>query len=232
MLLKIKSLIMKDESTDTTGNSNQTEREKVAHSDLEVDQQREHSSRGVSFTIDAIFMALFLMAGLVITIAIAPDPGAEAEQDVEELQFQSEIDDLWAIAEARNNMTNSVLYWDDSAGAWANSGGSNFYTTLPPDHPLKEMTEVLDNRGMNYGITVEYLDQAGNTRQTRLVHQGTPGTEAVVASQSFEIEEGTKLVGPDDDTNVEDANTYFAPNAFPESETYNIFTVYLVVWQV
>jgi hypothetical protein len=196
-----------------------------------TDTKNSDTDRAVSFTIDALFMALFLIGGLLLAFQFAPNPAAETESELAEMRFDSEIDDLVSIEHERGNLKESVLYWDDSTGEWANTGGDPYYTTLLGSHPLSEMAAALDDRGMNYGITVEYLDDSGATYQEELVNQGAPGSEATVASQTFRLQDDTNLVGPDSGKTVEQANTYFAPDAFPKSDTYNIITIYVVVWQ-
>jgi hypothetical protein len=189
------------------------------------------TDRAVSFTIDALFMTLFLVGGLLLAFQFAPNPNAETESELAEMRFESEITDLVAIESERGNLEDALLYWDDSAGTWANAGGDDYYTTVGSGHPLTEMTSTLDGRGMNYGITVEYLDDSGATFQEELINQGAPGSEATVASQSFVLEDSTPLVGPDSGKTVKQSSSFYAPDAFPESDTYNIITVYVVVWQ-
>lgn len=180
-------------------------------------------------TVDAIVMALILFASLGVAYSIAPS-GGDVDERMAEQQLESDGEDLIEISAQNGTLEDSILYWDDSAGKWLNSGSNGEYVVPPDDHPLNTTISILENRGLSYGITVEYVGSSGQTEQTRMVHQGAPNADPVVISETITIQNEDNLVGPDSDTTVENSSSFYAPNAF-DSSTYNIITIRVLIWK-
>jgi len=187
--------------------------------------------RSIVYTIDALLMALLLIAGLGIAFQLAPSE-AGISADLQEKQIQAEAGDILDISQADGSLVNATVYWDDAQGRWVNSGPSEQYVTVPDTHPINNHLDVLEERGFGYSLTVEYLTNSGFTDRVTLAHQGTPGSHAVATSRSITLHDNQSLFGPDDDMTVSGSSSFYAPDAFDETSTYNIVTIHLVIWRV
>lgn len=186
--------------------------------------------RAIMYTIDGLLMSLVLLTGLVVAYQIAPSQAA-LEEDIDEQRLQTEFESLYDIAAAENNLKNATLYWDDSAGEWVGSNYDSHYTTPPPGHPLSSILSELEERGYAYSLQIEYLNSKGVSEQHTYFEQGTPTSDAIVLSETVGIQNNDSFVGPSSDTTPHESSTYFAPDAFKNSQRYNIFQIRLIVWR-
>lgn len=191
-----------------------------------------NSDRSIMYTIDAVLMALVLFAGLGVIFHVVPDRGSLIQEDFGENQMKSDANDVLSISEESGNLKDGLLYWDDSQGKFVNSGSDGTYVLVSSSHPLHESFRVLQDRGFGISLGVQYQTASGVVEQKSIIQQGTPGEESATVETTIVIEDDDTLVGPDSGTRVTDANTYFAPDASPESGTYNVLTVYLTIWWV
>jgi hypothetical protein len=181
------------------------------------------------YAIDGLLMSLILMAALLLAFQMAPSQ-ADIQEDISQQKTEQEFSSLFDIALAEGDLKNSVLYWDDTSGEWGNANYNGHYTSPPPSHPLSSTISELEKRGYAYSISLEYLDSTGNTQQHTLVTQGTPTSDGVVQSRTVTINDGDTLTGPGSNPPVSSSSSYFAPDAFPESDTYNIIRIVIIYW--
>jgi hypothetical protein len=197
-----------------------------------VDDQSQlsHSQRGIMYTIDALFTGLILLASLAVAYNVAPTDGV-AQENIDQQQLDHEFESLYDIAVEKGDLLNATLYWDDSNGEWVNAGFNDHYVSPPASHPLTPYLERLEERGYAYRIVVEYLDGSGDTQQQAFATQGTPTSDAISQTRVVRLRDDYNLTGPSSGTEIQDASTYFAPDAFSSSNQYNILRVKILLWR-
>jgi hypothetical protein len=186
-------------------------------------------NRGIAFTVDAILTALLLFSAVAYAAAQMPaNPDQEVQDATAKSQLQQDVTDTLSVAHDRGDLNASTLYWDDDEANWQNVGGDSTYVQPPPGHPLEiPLNSFYTERGVGFNINVIYQRADGTSGTERMFYQGTPGPNAVVASQTVIIEDDDKLP---DGTEVQNASSYFAPDALPTNDRYNVFRIQIVMW--
>jgi hypothetical protein len=186
-------------------------------------------TRAVFHTLDAIATVAILIAALVAAYQLVGASGGGQVDSVSNQQQQVRAADALEASESTGALKNATLYWDDSAGAWAN--GDSYYTEFPSGHPLQPaFSAFFSGTGVKYGITIQYLKADEGTENQRLFYQGTPGPAAVVAETTLRLNDTDELVGPSSGTTLENSSSFYAPDAFPDQSQYNLVTVQIVLW--
>lgn len=187
--------------------------------------------RGIYHTLSAIGFLVAIVAGIVVSIQAVPlDEKRATAADFEEAQVSEKARDVFAVANATGDLQQSVVYWNDSAGQWIESGSSGYYTHPPSGNPLETpLQRLLRNDGIGYIIDVRYQAGNGTTSRERMVYQGTPGTHAVTATHSVLLYDDTELAS--DDTTLSEAESFYAPDVFPDSPKYNVVQVRIIAWK-
>lgn len=191
----------------------------------------ESADRSMAYTMDAVLFSLVLLAGLSLAFVQISDGGEDISDQLSEQQLESDLESLVEIGQTSGALQRSTVYWDDSEGTWVGLSSKNSYSGIPNSHPLDGTFMPLERRNIEIGLTVEYVTSSGFTNQIRSVHPGSPSAQAVVHSETVVIKDDTNLAGPDSSMTVSDSSSFFAPDAYPNSDTYNTLTVYVIVWQ-
>ena len=197
------------------------------------DSSPNSDDRGQALTLDAIIMAAALIFGLVTAAQImVGNTTTTVADDLTEQQVQQDASDLLEVSNATGDLKSAITYWDDSAGRWVDSGSKGFYTTSPGGHPLEvPLKDVFGENDISYNIDVVYQNPDGTSDTYRMYYQGTPGAHAVSASFTTIVYDDTNLSGPDSSETLSSSSTYFAPDAFPYSQKYNILEVRIIAWK-
>lgn len=189
--------------------------------------------RGQALTLDSIVMSAALIFGLIYAAQIMVGNNTQTvAENLAEQQVQQDAEDLLRVSNATGGLRDSVTYWDESAGRWVGSGSKAFYTTPPPDHPIElGLTEGLRVHQISYNLEVLYQNPDGTSDVQRMYYQGTPGAHAVSSSFTMIVYDDTHLSGPDSRQTLRISSTYFAPDAFPNSEKYNVLQIRVIAWK-
>lgn len=190
--------------------------------------------RGITWTLDAIAMGAVMMVALMVAIQAAPAQNSEAvAENYNEAQLKQDGQDVLSSAHATGRLKDSTLYWDDSAGTWVDAGSDPSYVTPPVGHPMERLLkDVIQRDGISYNVEIQYRTVSGSYEDRSVVYQGTPGADAVaVASSTIQLQDDTNLVGPDSDETVSSSSSFYAPDAYPTAQKYNVLRVYIVLWR-
>jgi len=186
-------------------------------------------NRGIAFTIEAVLTSLLLLSAVAFAATQLPEnPGEKASDQAAKTQLQQDSTDMLAVARDRGDLKDAGLYWDDSDGNWEDASGSDPYVQPPNGHPLElPLESFYTTEGVGLNINVIYQNPDGTTGTKRMFYQGTPGPGAVVASQTVIIQDDDQLA---DGTEVQNSVSFYAPDAFPNTNRYNTLRIQLVIW--
>jgi hypothetical protein len=129
----------------------------------------------------------------------------------------------------------TLRYWNETNASFFEAHRRGYY---PNDGPPTAFGRLLDrsltDQGLAYNVLLSYLSKTGQPRQIPLVYVGAPSENAVSVSRTVLLTDEDVLfdrtVSPTN-TTVAESTTYFAPDASPNSSTYNIVRVEVVVWR-
>lgn len=188
--------------------------------------------RAQAWTIDALLMIGLMVGGIVYALQVVPihDDRAVTEELIE-AQLEQDATDLLAVAGATGDLRDAVVYWNDSAGRWVDAGRDGGYVRPPAGHPLGDPLAGFEARGIGYNIEVVYRTPTGDSASHRMYYQGTPGAHAVVASATVVVSDDTILRNQSENTTLEHARTFYAPDAFPDGPEYAVLRVRIIAWR-
>jgi len=184
-------------------------------------------------TLAGIVAGVVLLTGLVYAMTIAPTAGdRETVERLNHNQDNDRVSDYLKVAEETGTLRRAILSWDASAGNWKGTPSGGEFTRLPSSYDLQAPTEtVLADNGYGYNIEIEYQTTSGGTSIRRLVYQGTPGSNAAVASTTLTLSDDDSLVGSSSSENVSSTSNYFAPDVSSDGNTYNTVRVIVIAWR-
>lgn len=203
--------------------------------------------RGVQWTLEAFLAVLLLLSALVVVASVLPVGTQQAEADLAQTQLRQAGDDVLRLAGAEGRLRAAVLYWNTTTGEFLDT-----QSTLGPDphyvtfdngsgHPLAELlVNTVDEHQISYNIYIEYETAVGVTERRPLVYQGPPGGDSVTTSETvllFGDDEprasaGNCTLARIDNSSACGAESFYAPDAAPGSDRYNVVQVQLELWRV
>lgn len=198
-------------------------------------------TRGQALTLDAVTAALLLVASLLFALSITvvtPLTTSTSSQHVENQQQARAIGTLES-ADNQNTLKPTVLYWNDSKGAFHGKDTGEVYEDPPPTDFGDTVRQAFVEKSLAANINIRYLsrDAQGDLvqRKVRLLRMGRPTANAVTGRETvsvFDTEYLREEDGSKSSTTVKDADTFYMPDIAPNSELYNSVTVEVVVWRL
>ena len=190
--------------------------------------------RGQAYTLEAVIASLLLVSSLVFALqvtAVTPLSASTSNQHIENQQRASASGVLTAAQEA-GALNEAVLYWNDSADAekYYDAGRLGYYTNDYPPNKFGNITErAFDGRGLAVNVLIHYNE---SKEPSRMVYRGEPSDNAVSASRTVTIYNGSKLAGTS--TTVENANSFYkvVPYDGTGGTVYNVVRVEVTVWRM
>lgn len=201
------------------------------------------SERAQAFTLEGIVAALVLLAsiGFVMQMtAVTPLSSSTSSQQIEgELGVLTDR----VIEEARQNGTlkPTLLYWDDSIGAFHNGSEKGYYTDCDVPLPFGGLLErTFTDHGIACNVNVKYLYQPPDNQPIqpatrRLIYVGTPTDHAVRAVAIVTLYDDDVLLdanGTATGPPLTSSSSFYAPDIAPDSRVYNVIQVEVVVWRM
>jgi hypothetical protein len=206
--------------------------------------------RAQAFTLEGIIAGVVVVSALLFalqSVVVTPTTRGTVDEDTRDQLRQRAEDVLTGVTTANNSagtpdMSYYLRYWDPSGRTFA--GAQNPQVGYGIDGPPDEFGETLNatftQRAQLYNLVVIYRgEDSGESGRIRMVYQGRPDEEAVVASQVVTLYDNTTLTAPEAgavelwqyDTNATDGDDgyYPIPNAV-SGAVYNVVEVRLIVW--
>lgn len=190
--------------------------------------------RGQAHTLEAFAAALLLVTGLIFATqatAVTPLSASTSNQHVEN-QLEIAAQDVLTTTEARGDLKDAVLYYDD---AFVGADDGDAYTGLMNEgHPLYyPLKETFDDRRIAFNIDVSYPDPDGGVDEIRMVDMGSPSDNAATASTRVALY-GDDRFGDDDEYVLAENGTaeYFADPVGGSDTLYTVVEVRITAWQM
>ena len=192
--------------------------------------------RGQAHTLEAVIGAVLLVSSLVFALqatAVTPLSASTSNQHIENQQRASAAGVLTAAQEA-GALQEAVLYWNDSEAEFHDAEQErDYYTNGDPPNEFGNITErAFEGRGL--AVNVEIYSEPGDDDPQRMVYRGAPSDNAVSASRTVTIYNGSELTAPGTSTTVENANTFneTVPYDGAGGNVYNVVRVEVTVWRM
>ena len=190
--------------------------------------------RGQAYTLEAVIASLLLVSSLVFALqvtAVTPLSASTSNQHIENQQRASASGVLTAAQEA-DALKNATLYWNDSAEEYYDAKPLTYYTNNYPPNEFGNITErAFDGRGLAVNVLVYYNE---SKEPSRMVYRGEPSDNAVSASRTVTIYNGSELAAPGTSTTVENATSFneVVPYDGTGGTVYNVVRVEVTVWRM
>jgi hypothetical protein len=195
------------------------------------------SDRAQAHTMEAAVAALLLLASVTFTLqmtAVTPLAASTSSQHVENQQ-NANIRGVLASAAEDGSLRRTVLFWNDTAEGFHNTSDAGYYRNGAPATAFGDSLErVLGSQSVAYNVRVTYVTSGDNRRTQLIVYQGDPSDNAARATRTVVLSDGARLydeTGAETSTAVSDAD-FYAVDANPGGNVYNVVRVEVVAWRV
>jgi len=192
--------------------------------------------RGQAHTVEAFAAAVLIIGGLIFATqatAVTPLSASTSNQHIENQQ-QASIEGLLAASAENGELTEAVLYWDTDEDEFHGAPESGIYAEGPPGIPFgTSLNELLGERQIAFNVDVRYPDGDGGTDVEPMVRMGQPSDNAVAATRSIGLYDGSQLSSEEDGPPLGelDEGDFYAPDIDPDSRLYTVVEVEVVAWR-
>lgn len=193
--------------------------------------------RAQAHTLEAFAAAVILIASLLFAMqvtAVTPLSASTSSQHIENQQ-RTAAEDVLRAAEGAGELEETVLYWNDEAGAFHGLEGEDddYYAPGELDTALGErLTGAFSDRRIAYNLRINHHDD-GIREQQRIVHSGEPSDHAVSATRLLTLYGDDPLHDEEGPTDAElgESDGFYVESAGEES-FYAVVEVEVVVWRM
>jgi hypothetical protein len=165
--------------------------------------------------------------------AVTPLSASTSSQHVENQQ-QASVEGVLAGAAQAGDLKRAVLFWNASDDRFYNSSGEDFYTSRAPPNAFGDRLErAFGERGIAYNVYLTYYTPTDARRTTEMVYRGQPSDNAVRSAKTVILTDDDRLydhTGARTSTPL--AGNFYAPDYAPDTPTYNVVRVEVVVWRI
>lgn len=192
--------------------------------------------RGQAHTLEAFAAAALLVMSLLFAMqitAVTPLSASTSSQGIENQQ-QSAAEDALRIADRGDELEPTLLYWNESAGAFHGLETGEQYAPAELDTALGErLDETFAQRGIAYNLYVHHPTGDGVHERQRIVYSGEPSDHAASATRLLTLYEDDELSDADGPTGVAlaDSESFYVEND-EASSFYAVVEVEVVVWRM
>ena len=188
--------------------------------------------RGQAYTLEAVIASVLLVSSLVFALqvtAVTPLSASTSNQHIENQQRASASGVLTAAQKA-GALKDAVLYWNDGEAEFHDAERVTYYTNSYPPNEFGSITaRAFDGRGLAVNVLVYHNE---SEEPSRMVYRGEPSDNAVSASRTVTIYNGSELAGTS--TTVENATSFdeVVPYDGTGGTVYNVVRVEVTVWRM
>ena len=192
--------------------------------------------RGQAHTVEAFAAAVLIVGGLIFATqatAVTPLSASTSNQHIENQQ-QASIEGLLAASAETGQLAEALLYWDPDEEEFAGAPESGVYAEGPPGTPFGEtLNTLLSDRRIAFNVVVRYPESDGGTDTEEMVLMGQPSDNAVSATRSIGLYDGSQLSVNDNDPTLGELNEgeFYAPDIDTESRLYTVVEVEVIAWR-
>ncbi|TKR28019.1 DUF7288 family protein [Natronomonas salsuginis] len=196
--------------------------------------------RGQAHTLEAFTAAVLIIGGLLFATqatAVTPLSASTSNQHIENQQ-QASIEGLLSATAANGTLSEAVLYWDAQNETFAGTPDRGTYAEGPPNAFGEALNDLLLDRRIAFNVNVRYPapNAEDETDVEEMVRMGEPSANAVAATRSVGLYDGSNLSAPDDDRSLEAVQSdpdaeFYAPETDTTSRLYTVVEVEVVAWR-
>lgn len=199
-----------------------------------------NDSSGQAHALESVFAAAIIVAALVFAIqstAITPLTISTSHQHIETEQkkmadgalenakYTEDPSEMSALEEA-------LLYWDVDDQRF-HDGSPEGYLGEYPDNEFGEIFEdTFEDRQIATNVYVTYSREGGGSGTEQLVFMGEPSDNAMSATTTVVLYDDQELTAPGESQTIGDTPGFYAPDAFDDSNVYNVVEVRVIVWRI
>lgn len=192
--------------------------------------------RAQAFTLEAVLAAVLLLGSLAFAIqATAVTPVSTGESTTNEaVQRASVAAGALDATVANGSAKRAVLAWNESSDGFDGAPETGYFVTGDPPTTFGEtMHRTLSADSVAYDVDLVYLTPDGEYRTAAMVDQGSPSDGAIRVARTVTLYDDDTLTTLDGrERNVTVSETpFFAPDADPDSDLYNVIRVEVTVWR-
>ena len=191
--------------------------------------------RGQAHTVEAFAAAVLIVGGLIFATqatAVTPLSASTSNQHIENQQ-QASVEGLLATSAENGALAEAVLYWDTEEEEFAGAPESGVYSEGPPNEFGTSLNELLLDRRIAFNVVVRYPGIDGGTDTEPMVLMGQPSDNAVSATRSIGLYDGSQLSVDTDDRTLEELGDgeFYAPDIDADGRLYTVVEVEVTAWR-
>ena len=237
---------MKRRSTKAFGTNRRARRKAQADSGSGRGAVGSGSDRGQAHTLEAVTAALILLGSIVFALqstAVTPLSASTTSQHIEN-QNAAMGEGVLAAADESGALEDAVLYYDDEEGCFYGSQAcpSYAYADGGPSITFGEtLNDTFRDQGIAFNLNILYLGNESDVTGVRslekrqVVNFGDPSDHAVTVRHTVTLNDGDLLRDEDGEktgTELQNAESFYAPNVNEDGSVYNVVQVELVIWRM
>lgn len=192
--------------------------------------------RGQAHTLEGFVASLIVIGSVVFALqatAVTPLTASTSNQHIENQQAAT-ASNLLATAAANETLRPTITYWNRSSGSFVGTGERGYYASGgPPTAFGAALNRTYSDNRIAFNVYVVHRRVDNSRQSTRLVYMGTPTDNAVSTSRTVVVRNDTSLsTGNGTIAEAAAADEFYATDAAPESELFNVMEVRIVVWRI
>ena len=191
--------------------------------------------RAQAHTVEAFAAAVLIVGGLIFATqatAVTPLSASTSNQHIENQQ-QASIEGLLATSAENGDLAEAVLYWNTTNETFDGAPESGVYTQGPPNEFGEALNTLLSDRRIAFNVVVRYPESGGGTDTEPMVRMGQPSNNAVSATRSIGLYNGSQLSVDSNDPTLGDLDDgeFYAPDIETDSRLYTVVEVEVTAWR-
>lgn len=202
-------------------------------------KQNNFNTVGQAFTLEGVVASMLIISvALIFSLqitAITPLSASTSSQHIE--NQQAELAQGVLETAEREELVQTVLYWNETQGKFHNSDEDGQYRVDPPNISFPQrIDDVLIEKGIGVNIELTYYNNPDTYGDSKISYfsSGVPSTHGYSIERAVPIYENDPIYdsnGNPSGKTVNETNLYL-DNAYEDSELYNIIIIKLTVWRI
>jgi hypothetical protein len=205
--------------------------------------------RGQAHTLEAVVASLLVVSALLFALqsaAVTPLSTSTSSEQIQAQQADAARGMLVAGME-NGSLRRALLHWDPSAESFVGTTGDrSYYTSRSAIGSFgfgRLFQRGFAERSVAYNVVLWYRTASGRESQ-RLIYRGEPSDNAISATMTTTVYDDDRLTTDGDGdgrleatgATLEDGSTgsgaFYAPDASPSSDVYNVVEVEVTAWRL
>ncbi len=192
--------------------------------------------RGQAHTLEALIATTVLITAVLFALnAVVVTPTASGTVDPDtQSDLRGQFEDALAAAEDTGALTHLVLYVDNStgrfAGDWTRRSGYHHWPEARFTRLNRTLDAIATEEGLRYNLAIRWEDSRSESHHRWLAYDGSPGDEAVIATETIVLTDDMRLRAPSGDRPRLDRTPQHPVEDVSDGPVYNVVEVRVVAW--